>query len=250
MVVAEASLAGLVAAASLPLAYARAARTGRSFPAASAAAVGGYFATAAGLWWLPGCGSVGCVVVAGLGVGAACRLGRWVGAGSGQRRVHPGPDRLGLDDRGTVGGAPRCMPSGRSGSPAGPGGAGRFVTFPGMSLAVLVATHIEAGPSTACRTASAMPAGNLGMLAFLTLFRFGCPRLGLAWGTAAGFLGATATLGAIGWASRAVGRRWGLLGSTGGAPSRRRRGPARRGPTTDGRPSAPDATAGRVPPPV
>jgi hypothetical protein len=77
---------------------------------------------------------------------------------------------------------------------AGPGWAGRFLTFPGASLALLVATHVEAGPAAAGRLAAAMPGGGLGTLAFLAVFRFGSPRLGLAWGTAAGYAAAIAAL--------------------------------------------------------
>jgi hypothetical protein len=77
---------------------------------------------------------------------------------------------------------------------AGPERAGLFLTFPGMSLAVLVTTHMESGPKSACRLARALPAGNLGMVAFLTVFRYGCPRLGLAAGAALGFVTALTTL--------------------------------------------------------
>src|SRR6185369_7772817 len=43
--------------------------------------------------------------------------------------------------------------------------------------------------------------GSLAMLAFLTFFRFGCPSLGLGWGTVCGYLAALLVLGATGSAS-------------------------------------------------
>ena len=72
--------------------------------------------------------------------------------------------------------------------------AGLLSTFPGMSLTVLVLTHLEAGPVVASRLAKALPQGNLSMISFLAVFRFGCPQLGLAWGTAFGYATALATL--------------------------------------------------------
>ncbi len=83
------------------------------------------------------------------------------------------------------------------GAVAGAGWARLFVTFPGMSLAVLVATHREAGPAAACRLSRALPAGNLGMVAFLAAFRFAGPAIGLGGGTALGYAAALATLLAI-----------------------------------------------------
>ena len=63
-----------------------------------------------------------------------------------------------------------------------------------MSLTVLVVTHLEAGPVAASRLARALPPGNLSMISFLAVFRFGCPQLGLAWGAALGYAAALATL--------------------------------------------------------
>jgi hypothetical protein len=63
-----------------------------------------------------------------------------------------------------------------------------------MSLTVLAVTHLEAGPVVASRLARALPAGNLSMISFLAVFRFGCPGLGLAWGTACGYAAALVTL--------------------------------------------------------
>ena len=75
--------------------------------------------------------------------------------------------------------------------------AGRFATFPGMSLAVLVVTHLEAGPAAACRMAKSMPPGNLITIGFLAAFRLVGARLGLGWGTACGYAVALATLLAL-----------------------------------------------------
>lgn len=201
---AEACLAGLAAASSLPVAYARAASMGWRSRAAGAAAVAAYGVVAAGLWWLPGVGAVGCLAVAGAGVILACLLARRVG--------YPGETAPGLrPEAGALESSCGWGVACRSAVPtvhavsigalralAGTSCAGRFMTFPGTSLAVLVTTHLESGPVSACRLASAMPVGNLGMLAFLTAFRFGCPGLGLGWGTAIGYAAAVAVLAAAG----------------------------------------------------
>ena len=223
----EACLVGLVAASALPLAYARAASAGWRWPAASGAAVGGYAAVASALWWLPATGTVGCVAAAAVGLAFACHLAARVEAGAAWD--HPAePGRAPASPR------PGATFTGRTAVPvayfgalqvlrplAGAGFVGRFVTFPGASLAVLASIHREAGPGTACRTAAAMPFGGLGMLAFLTAFRFGAPRLGLGWGTAAGYAAAFAVLGALA-VLRPAGR------------SRRRPGPAPCPPTPRG----------------
>ncbi len=184
-VAAEACLVGLVAAAMLPLAYARAASAGWRWPAATGAAAIGYVAVAAGLWWIPKPGAVGCVALSATGLVVTCHLAR-------KTRT--------VDPMITTMRRPLSVVSlfaYRTAIPTayflmlrvlrvvvGAGFASRFITFPGGSLAVLVTTHLEAGPGHACRMASAMPTGGLGMLAFLTVFRFGCPRLGLRlWGT-------------------------------------------------------------------
>jgi len=193
----EACLAGLVAAVSLPLAYARAVNGGRRVAEAAGAAVLGYLAVALGLWWLPGAGTSACVIVAGGGVLVVCRA-----AGRLPGQTPDRPDKLRPISR-------RWTLAYRTAVPvvyclairglrvlAGTG-AGRFITFPGSSLAVLIATHLESGPDPAVRMASAMPVGGLGMLAFLAVFRFGSPALGLAWGTAAGYAAALAVLAAV-----------------------------------------------------
>ena len=67
-------------------------------------------------------------------------------------------------------------------------------TFPGLTLTVLVMTHLESGAGPAIKMARALPSGNLGMVAFLAAFRFASPVLGLGWGTASGYLAALAML--------------------------------------------------------
>ncbi len=82
----------------------------------------------------------------------------------------------------------------------GPEVAGLMSTFPGVTLTVLCLAHLEAGPSSALRMARALPLGNLGMVAFLAAFRFGCPTFGLAWGTFLAYAAALAILAlVIGW---------------------------------------------------
>ena len=78
----EACLASLLAAAAVPLAYAKAAAAGWRWPAASGAAMAGYTATAAALWWLPSTGATGCVAAALLGLAFACQLARRVPLGA------------------------------------------------------------------------------------------------------------------------------------------------------------------------
>src|SRR5262249_34020436 len=76
--------------------------------------------------------------------------------------------------------------------------AGLLSTFPGMTLTVLVVTYLESGPGEASRMAKALPSANLGMIAFLAVFRLGCPALGLSWGTSLGYILAAATLLVVG----------------------------------------------------
>ena len=209
-VTAEACLAGLVAAAVLPLIYARAAGAGFGMMAAAVAAVLGYLAVASGLWWIPDPGPSGRVVVAAVGLLAACRMARRPlelpprsRSGPGLVAGQPLPRAWGMASR-TLVPAVYVVVIRLLRVVAGSSGSGRFITFPGTSLAVLILTHLEAGPATACRTAAAMPVGGLGMFAFLTTFRFACPSVGLAWGTALGFALALATLATAGTLVRPI----------------------------------------------
>jgi hypothetical protein len=196
-VAAEACLAGLVAAAMLPVAFARALEAGWRLSRAVVAAVGSYLTVALSLWWLPGLGPVGCVVAASLGVLVACRV-----AGRAAHEDHA--ERP--SSRRSIGGCVRLLVT-RGAVPAvyitvirtlrwlaGAGSSGRFITFPGGSLALLIATHVEAGPATAGRLATAMPSGSVATLAFLAAFRFVGPRVGLGWGILFGYVAAVGTL--------------------------------------------------------
>lgn len=220
----EGCLAGLVASAAMPLVYARAASAGWRWPGASAAALAGYAVVGSVVWWLPVAGAAGCATGAAVGLALACHL-------AGRLRAYAGDsDHEPPGARGAGGGSfvwrtavPLAFFSALQGlrSLAGAGFSGRFITFPGGSLAVLVTTHIEAGPATACRLAAGMPFGGLGMLAFLVTFRFGCPRFGLGWGTAIGYAAALATLAAAGYAAEFS--RPCALAPTGLATAERRR---------------------------
>ena len=89
---------------------------------------------------------------------------------------------------------------------AGARWAGLPSIFPGMSLAVVVVTHLEAGPAEAHRMAKTLATGNLGMIAFRASFRIGCSAIGMGWGTEPGYLMSAVALLAVG----EVGRRTGL----------------------------------------
>ncbi len=194
---ADASLLGLIAAVSLPIAYAHAVRRGWGLAAALGAAVAAY-------------------------IGVAYALGfarpRRFAAPDG-RLVRVDRDRVvpGVADRG----AGRGRRGGRSrriaGSPccgtlipvayvaivgivsglAGPRWAGLVSTFPSMSTVVLAVTHLEAGAVEASRIARALPPANLSTAAFLTAFRFGCPVLGVGWATLCGYAAALINLAAV-----------------------------------------------------
>jgi hypothetical protein len=194
---AEASLYGLIAAVALSLAFARALSAGRRLLWSASAAVVAYLAVASGTWVVPEPGPAGRVILATLAVLAACRQAE---------RMEQAPGR-----RGSGGTSPvRCLVL-RTAVPvaclaaiavlresAGIRWAGLLSTFPGMTLAVLIVTYLESGPAEASSLARALPSANLGMIAFVAAFRFGCPAVGLGWGTAFGYLLASATLLAVG----------------------------------------------------
>jgi hypothetical protein len=199
---AEACLVGLVAAASVPLVYARAVGARWPLPWAPIVAVAGYLALASSLRSLPAVGPWGCVGVSTLGILAACSLARRVrpstsdGSPGVKKGVVPRESTWTWLRRSAVPAAYFGAVRGLR-ALAGTDFAGLFIPFPGTSLVVLVTTHLEAGPAAACRMAAAMPVGGLSMLAFLTAFRFGCPRLGLGWGAGLAYLAAVATMLAV-----------------------------------------------------
>ncbi len=204
----EACLVGMVAATSLPLSYAKAVSTGRTVSSSAFWAVLIYVIIASGLWWLPRAGPGASVLIAGIGVAMASHLACKIPARIAPREEPRPPVRPSA-----------WVLAGRTAVPvvyvvlirllrrvAGPAWSGRFITFPGGSLALLITTHLESGPVPARRMAVSMPAGGLGTLAFLSTFRFGCPSLGLGWGTIAGYVAAFSTLLTVDF----LGRREGL----------------------------------------
>jgi hypothetical protein len=195
MVAAESSLLGLVAAAMLPLAYARATRVGSRPLLAPAAAVAAYVALASVSRILPDSGAGAYLGLSIAGVLAACSLAGRVRIASGASRPGAGTWlRLRELALGTAVPATLVVTIKMVGVVGGVDWAGLFTTFPAMSLAVLVVTHLEAGPAAACRMAKAMPPGNLITIGFLAAFRLVGPRLGLGWGTGCGYAVALATL--------------------------------------------------------
>jgi hypothetical protein len=84
----------------------------------------------------------------------------------------------------------------------GTGWAGVLMTFPSMSLTLLVLTSLERGPDAAIRMGQVLPLGNLSMIAFLVVFGVGSPAYGLAGGTFAAVLAALAPLPGVAWWTR------------------------------------------------
>lgn len=197
LLTAQVGLAGLVAAASFPVVFARSVGAGAGLARSIAAGIAGYLAVTLLLVWLPETGLAGCVAGSVLGVMAACVAGGRVDLEGASARptevwVMPWWWRLMLTRCGVPGlyvGVVRGLRW-----LAGPGWSGRFVTFPGGSVALLVATFIEEGPATAGRLASAMPGGSFATLAFLAVFRAAAPGRGLAAGMVLGYLAAIAVL--------------------------------------------------------
>jgi hypothetical protein len=198
---AEASLSGLVAAVVLPLVFAHSLASGRHLTWAVAAAVCAYLVVASGSVLVPDFGPAGRIVIATCAVLAACRCAGRIAIG-GREPPALAPSRV------------RCLIL-RTAVPAAclvtitalreVGGirwAGLFSTFPGMTLAVLIVTYLESSPAEAGRMAKALPSANLGMVAFIGAFRFGCPAVGLGWGTAVGYALAGATLLVVGGLTR------------------------------------------------
>ncbi len=190
---AEASLLGLVAAVAMPLVYAQAVGSGWRLPGAVSAAVGAYLVVAAGVSHAADGGAVGCLALSAMAVLSACHIAGRIQIATERNRQYA-PSKLWLL------GCRTLVPMAYLGfvmsiqESASDLLAGLLSTFPGMSLTVLVVTHLEAGPVAASRLAKALPPGNLSMLSFLAVFGFGCPQLGLAWGTALGYVAALATL--------------------------------------------------------
>jgi hypothetical protein len=193
---ADASLLGLVAAVSLPVAYAHAVRIGWRLPAAIGAAVGCYVIVASGLGCLDPGGpwqragiSFGSIVIASL-------LASQIEVPSSVRPGSPRSSRWALMVR-TMVPISYVVVVAIVSRATTPGWAGLVSTFPSMSTVVLAVTQLETGPIEASRIARALPPANLSTAAFLTVFRFACPAVGLSWALAFGYTVALANLAAV-----------------------------------------------------
>jgi hypothetical protein len=198
---AEASLLGLVAAVALPLAYAQAIHLGWGLAGALPAAVAVYVAVATGLGCVPPQGAGGCLTVSAGAILLASYLAGRIGVPLGGLRRAKRPERWAALVRTAIPAA-YVLLAGIVGSAASPSCAGLLSTFPSMSVAVLLVTHLEEGPATASRLARTLPPANLSTVVFLAAFRFGCPGLGLAWGTSWAYLAALASLAAVEFITR------------------------------------------------
>jgi hypothetical protein len=193
---ADASLLGLVAAVSLPIAYVQAVRRGWGLTVALAAAIAAYVGVASGLGYLdPGDSQIRMLVSFGSILAAsylAARIGVPVEA---PRRSTPSGRWVNLLR--TLIPVVYVAIVGIASGIAGPRWAGLVSTFPSMSTVVVAVTHLEAGAVEASRIARALPPANLSTAAFLAAFRFACPVLGLEWGTLCGYAAALVNLAAI-----------------------------------------------------
>jgi hypothetical protein len=195
---AESSLLGLVAAVTLPLAYAQAMRHGWRLSGALGAAVAAYLAVACILGCLSAVGAVPRLGIALLAIVSASYwtkrlpIPKGCGAGATLSPFHALAARLAMP-------VIYVFVLGFVQHVAGPGCAGLVSTFPSMSLVVLAVTHLEAGAAEASRIAKVLPAGNTSTLAFLAAFRFASPAIGVAGATIAGYTAALASLLAIEW---------------------------------------------------
>ncbi len=195
---AEACLLGLVGAVVLPLAYARMLSLGRRLPITTAAAISAYVTVAWIFSLLPPPGALGCLAIASTAVSAACHFsGRIPAAKEGKRTI--APSRLRCLALRTLVPVAYLITIETLRNTCGPRWAGLLSPFPGMTLAVLIVTHLEAGATEATRMARALPPGSWAMIAFLAAFRLTGPIFGLAWATANGYLLAAAALWTLGW---------------------------------------------------
>ena len=194
------SLVGLTGAVMLPVVYARTLGQGWRLHGAVLAAMATYLATSflTGRLLPTDDGSrlgVAAIVV----LAAIWMMGRISADGPQRRRILPSSSLSKWRIQAVRSIVPVCCLLGSLvlGDTFGPEVAGLLSTFPGITMAVLLITHLESGPASAIRMARALPAGNLGMVAFLAAFRSGCPNLGLVWGTMAGYMAAVAMLAIV-----------------------------------------------------
>jgi hypothetical protein len=192
------SLIGLAGAVALPLAYALSVLRGWRLHRAILLGIASYLVVALLVGrLLPGRGNASLGVALLAVVAASVVAGRMRGVdefeGSGRRPLSATSTRV-LRTLVPIG----CLTASLGmGEVFGPEVAGLMSTFPGVTLTVLALTHLESGPTSAIRMARALPAGNLGMVAFLAAFRFACPSLGLAWGTCLGYVASLAILALV-----------------------------------------------------
>jgi hypothetical protein len=192
------SLIGLVGAVALPMAYALSVLRGWRLHRAILLGVASYLFVALLVGrLLPGRGDASLGVALMAVVGASVVAGRMRGGDgvelAGRRPLSVTSTRV----LRTVVPIACLTASLGMGEVFGPEVGGLMSTFPGVSLTVLALTHLESGPMSAIRMARALPAGNLGMVAFLAAFRFGCPSLGLVGGTCLGYVASLAILAMI-----------------------------------------------------
>jgi hypothetical protein len=206
---ADASLLGLVAAVSLPIAYARAVRQGWGLAAALAAAIAAYVGIASGLGCLAPDDSRLRMVVSFGSIVTASYLASRVGMPA-EASGRSSPSDRWIAALRTLVPLVYVAIVGLVSGFAGPSWTGLVSTFPSMSTVVVAATHLEAGAAEASRIARALPPANLSTAAFLAAFRFVSPALGLGWGTLCGYAAALVNLAAIELIPRSIraGARW------------------------------------------
>jgi hypothetical protein len=194
--IAEASLLGLIAAVSLPLAYAQTVRQGWGLPASLTAAVAAYAVVASGLGYLrPGESSHQLAISCGSLLLASCVASR-IGLPAAVAPHTAPSDRWAAIAR-TVIPVIYVTIVGIVSTTAGPRWTGLVSTFPSVSTVALAVTHLEEGAVSASRIARALPRANLSTAAFLAAFCFACPVCGLGWGMLCGYSAALINLVAI-----------------------------------------------------
>ena len=179
---AQASLLGLVGAVCVPLTYAQAVARGWRLPESMAASLVAYFAVAVGLGSIHPSTPLECLGISVSAIWLAAYLAGRIDAMTDTPVGFRTSARWSALVRTAI---PMVyiMIMGIAGSAASPSCAGLISTFPSMSTVLLIVTHLEEGPVQASRIARTLPLANLSTAAFLAAFRFGCPTIGLGWGT-------------------------------------------------------------------
>jgi hypothetical protein len=200
---ADASLLGLVGTVALPMTYAWAIGSGTRWGSAIVLSVAAYLAITLGVRGL-GLADVGDrLAVSTIAVLAACswaaRLQPETRPPRRRRRSGPGAPHLLIRTLVPV----ACLGSiTLLRKTMGVEWAGLFGTFPGLSLTLLVVTHLESGAAEARKFARGLPPGNLAMVAFLAVFRFVSRDHGLSWGASAAYGAALMTLSLVEFLNR------------------------------------------------